>query len=96
MKHTWFTKVGAYGILTIIISGCFVYLPPLFQGAAFVIGASNKIAKAEEMLQDHEKKITDQNSAIREFRAVWCIDRMSGRVVQRSVVEACTKWIKEP
>ena len=80
----------------VIVGGCFTYLPPLFQFGGFVLATSNKIAKAEETLQAHDVEIKRTSSSIREFRSVWCMDLLSKKNVNQTVVSTCTRWINEP
>ncbi len=96
-------KKGAYGILVTMAVGILVYLPPMFEVGKSILSVTKVINDANATLQTHEKKLQEHDAQIsaslkniREFRSVWCIDRLSSKGVQPAVLKACAEWIKEP
>ncbi len=97
-------KVGAISILSVMVTGLFAFIPPIYKASSQIFnlgsqfaGTTSLISSHSALLNNHQAQISQGRSEIREFRSVWCMDRLSssGRV-NSMVLEACAKWIKSP
>lgn len=99
-----FKKLGAWAILGVIVSGLFTFVPPIYNAASTVFALGSKynslVTEAgvtHQTLVSQQAQISVGRNEIREFRSVWCMDRLSssGRV-NSVVLRACAEWIKAP
>lgn len=103
-KELTFKKVGAYAIIGVIFTGLVQVIDPLFKIGAmfFTIGGNYEninaqIANHKKRLDENDHKITLVDRSTKEFRATWCIDRLSSKgKVSDIVLKTCTEWIKNP
>ena len=99
-----FKKIGAWAILGAMVSGLIVFIPPIYQASAKIFSLGKTFSDATNLLESHsltlvkhQSEIEDGQKGMREFRSVWCMDRLSSPgMVNPYVLKACTEWIKGP
>lgn len=104
MNKDMFKKLGAYAILGTVATGLMTFLPPMFQASSYVFGLGQKYSNLQETLSKHSTTLTSHQDQItigrgdmKEFRSVWCLDRLSSPgKVNPHVLETCSRWIKSP
>lgn len=56
-----------------------------------------RIELTEKLIQTHSLLIESNSYGIRDFKSVWCIDRLSSQpTAHPRIIEACAKWIANP
>lgn len=96
-------KAGALAILVPIFTGLIAFADPLFKFsiAIFTFGSKYEninatIADTKLKLIEHERQIKTNHSHVKDFRSVWCLDRItSSKKIDPYVLKTCTGWIKE-
>lgn len=104
LKDVSFKKIGAIAILGTMLTGIMTIVEPVvkFSTAIFAVSAKYQqvnaaIVKHDTVLSEHKVRLDTSDSSIREFRSVWCIDRLtSSKKVNPYVLETCGRWIKKP
>lgn len=104
MDKELFKKAGAYAILGTIVAGLMTFVPPMFQASSYVFGLGQSYSNLQDTLSKHSLTLTSHQDQIsigrsdmKEFRSVWCLDRLSSPgKVNAQVLETCSRWIKSP
>lgn len=102
--HEKFKKYGSVLILGVMVSGLLTILPPVLDGlsAAFKLGGHfynlhARVSSHEDDIKLNKEEIKQTDLKIREFRSVWCLERLgSPDRLSSEVISACSSWIKNP
>lgn len=95
-KEIDFKKAGALAILIPVFSGLLIYGEPLGKVAVVIFTFGSRYQELHAKIQNHDEKIKENTSHMKEFRSVWCIDRMTNsKKIDPHVLKTCTGWIKE-
>lgn len=95
-KEITFKQAGALAILIPIFSGLLVYGEPLGKLAVVIFTFGSKYQELHAKINTHDIKIKENSNHMKEFRSVWCVDRMTNtKKIDPYVLKTCTDWIKQ-
>lgn len=99
-----FRKAGSYAILGTMLLGLLTFGPTVIDAISsiFKLGGtySTLHAKVEEhdsLIKSFKTKIESTDEKVREFRSVWCMERLgTPDKLSNEVLKACSSWIHNP
>lgn len=97
-------KAGSIAILSTMLVGLLPFVPVVSQAlsTAFKWGSTYSDLHAQvenhaNQIKENKNMIKNTETRIREFRSVWCLDRLSSNAnISNEVLKSCSEWIRNP
>lgn len=104
MNQKKFRKAGSYAILGTMLLGLLTFGPTVLEAFAgiFKLGGtysslSAKVEEHDSEIKSFKIKIESADEKVREFRSVWCMERLgTPDRLSNEVLKACSSWIHNP